>query len=94
MATAIWYRPRGAADIVKAWFCRTVRARIEGLRMTEESRTDGGAGAPGGPDDDIAVVEPVAAVRRLVTEDWAATILGLVLLLLALVGVITKGMIP
>jgi hypothetical protein len=29
-----------------------------------------------------------------VSEDWAATILGLVLLFLALAGVITKGMVP
>ena len=29
-----------------------------------------------------------------VNEDWAATIAGLVLLLLVLAGVITKGMVP
>jgi hypothetical protein len=34
------------------------------------------------------------AGRRLITEDWAATILGLVLLALILVGVIGKGMVP
>ncbi len=35
-----------------------------------------------------------ATARRAITEDWAATILGLTLLLLILVGVISKGMIP
>ncbi len=49
---------------------------------------------PGRPGDDSDAPEPEAAVRRLVTEDWAATILGLALLLLALAGVIGKGMIP
>lgn len=34
------------------------------------------------------------ASRRLITEDWAATILGLALLALCLVGVIGKGMVP
>ena len=29
-----------------------------------------------------------------INEDWAATIVGLVLVLLVLAGVITKGMIP
>jgi hypothetical protein len=32
--------------------------------------------------------------RPSFNEDWAATIVGLVLLLLVLAGVITKGMIP
>lgn len=40
------------------------------------------------------IEEPAVAVRRVITEDWAATILGLVLLALILVGVITKGMVP
>jgi hypothetical protein len=44
--------------------------------------------------DDGGVPEPRVAVRRLMTEDWAATILGLVLLLLAMAGVIAKGMVP
>lgn len=35
-----------------------------------------------------------AAGRRMITEDWAATILGLVLLVLVLAGVIAKGMVP
>jgi hypothetical protein len=35
-----------------------------------------------------------AAGRRAITEDWAATILGLALLLLTLAGVIGKGMVP
>ncbi len=34
------------------------------------------------------------AARSGVNEDWAATIVGLVLLLLVLAGVVTKGMIP
>ncbi len=34
------------------------------------------------------------APRWRVNEDWAATVVGLVLLLLVLAGVITKGMIP
>ncbi len=34
------------------------------------------------------------AGRRLITEDWAATILGLVLLGLVLAGVIGKGVVP
>lgn len=34
------------------------------------------------------------AGRRMITEDWAATILGLVLLILILAGVIGKGMVP
>ncbi len=55
-------------------------------------------GAPGeaeaSADVDEAMPEPKAAARRLVTEDWAATILGLTLLLLAMAGVIVKGMVP
>jgi hypothetical protein len=35
-----------------------------------------------------------AAGRRLISEDWAATILGLVLVALVLAGVIGKGMVP
>ena len=48
------------------------------------------------PDDDtIEVAGGVAAAgRRLITEDWAATIVGLTLLLLILAGVIGKGMVP
>jgi hypothetical protein len=48
------------------------------------------------PDDDtIEVAGGVdAAGRRLINEDWAATIVGLALLLLTLVGVIGKGMVP
>ncbi len=53
---------------------------------------------PGTPDAaeaaSEAIEEPAVAVRRAFTEDWAATILGLVLLALVLVGVITKGMVP
>ncbi|MFH1474985.1 MAG: hypothetical protein ABIG85_03915 [Chloroflexota bacterium] len=48
------------------------------------------------PDDEpIEVTGGVeAAGRRLISEDWAATILGLVLLALVLGGVIGKGMVP
>ena len=35
-----------------------------------------------------------APARWRVNEDWAATVVGLVLLLLVLAGVITKGMVP
>lgn len=46
-------------------------------------------------DDIIEVAGGVAAAgRRLITEDWAATIVGLTLLLLTLAGVIGKGMVP
>jgi hypothetical protein len=50
-------------------------------------------GADGSIDDEV-MPEPRAAVRRLMTEDWAATILGLALLFLAMAGVIGKGMVP
>jgi len=48
------------------------------------------------PDEEtIEVAGGVAAAgRRLITEDWAATILGLVLLGLVLSGVIGKGVVP
>jgi hypothetical protein len=46
-------------------------------------------------DEPIEVAGGVAAAgRRLISEDWAATIIGLVLLALVLVGVIGKGMVP
>ena len=35
-----------------------------------------------------------AEARPRFTEDWAATILGLALIALAMVGVITKAMVP
>ena len=34
------------------------------------------------------------AARRTIDEDWAATIVGLGLLLLVLLGAIGKGMVP
>lgn len=53
-----------------------------------------GSAAPA-DDDTIEVAGGVTtASRRLITEDWAATILGLALLLLTLAGVIGKGMVP
>ena len=58
-----------------------------------ESGTDPSTEQP--DDDTIEVAGGVAAAgRRLITEDWAATIVGLVLLLLTLAGVIGKGMVP
>ncbi len=58
-----------------------------------ESDTDSSAVRP--DDDIIEVAGGVAAAgRRLITEDWAATIVGLALLLLTLAGVIGKGMVP
>jgi hypothetical protein len=41
-----------------------------------------------------AVPEVDQAGRRSINEDWAATIIGLVLLGLVLAGVITKGLVP
>ncbi len=38
--------------------------------------------------------EDPAPSRPSFNEDWAATIVGLVLLVLVLAGVITKGMVP
>jgi hypothetical protein len=65
---------------------------------SEEARMSG-AGAPNGvaangDDGDEGVPEPQVAVHRMITEDWAATFLGLALLLLAMAGVIAKGMVP
>jgi hypothetical protein len=44
--------------------------------------------------EDVAMPTPERAVRRTASEDWIATIVGLVLLGLAIAGVITKAMIP
>ena len=38
--------------------------------------------------------EDRAPSRPSLNEDWAATIVGLVLLILVLAGVITKGLVP
>lgn len=63
--------------------------------MTHAPAATDAAGIPDDPGvDDVAMPAPDRAVRRAASEDWAATILGLVLLGLALLGVITKGMIP
>jgi hypothetical protein len=43
------------------------------------------------PDSDPGVEK---ARRRAISEDWAATIVGLVLLILVLAGVITRAMVP
>jgi hypothetical protein len=48
--------------------------------------------------DELATADPGRAdetrPRIAISEDWAATIVGLGLLLLALLGVIGKGVIP
>ena len=62
--------------------------------MTEVQEGPDPASAPEQQAAEDGMPEPQVAARRLVTEDWAATIVGLVLLGLALAGVITKGMIP
>jgi hypothetical protein len=50
------------------------------------------------PDDEPSEPAPTGQERGpsrpSFNEDWAATIVGLVLLLLVLAGVITKGMVP
>ncbi|MEE6260760.1 hypothetical protein [Plantactinospora sonchi] len=44
---------------------------------------------------DPSAAPPTAAESRFaINEDWAATILGLVLLLLVLVGAIPTGLVP
>ena len=43
---------------------------------------------------DKADPAPAEVARRKVSEDWIATVVGLVLMLLAIAGVITKAMIP
>jgi hypothetical protein len=64
--------------------------------MDDERAREGAEAAEGGPGDDaIETAGGVAtAGRRMITEDWAATILGLVLLVLVLAGVIGKGLVP
>lgn len=64
--------------------------------MNEQRTPATDAAADAGPDGDAIETAGgvVAAGRRLITEDWAATILGLVLLGLVLAGVIGKGMVP
>lgn len=62
--------------------------------MDEEREGAAAADANNG-DEPIEVAGGVAAAgRRLISEDWVATILGLVLLALVLAGVIGKGMVP
>jgi hypothetical protein len=41
-----------------------------------------------------AQAAPEPAPRSAINEDWAATIVGLVLLILVLLGVIGKGVVP
>lgn len=35
-----------------------------------------------------------AATRRAISEDWAATLIGLLLVVLVLAGIVTDGLIP
>ncbi len=44
------------------------------------------------PEGDVPSVEE--SVRTWLSEDWLATIVGLVLLGLIIAGVITRGMVP
>lgn len=49
------------------------------------------------PDRAVASADPLtvtAANRRAISEDWLATLVGLVLVALVLAGVITDGLIP
>jgi hypothetical protein len=62
---------------------------------------DDGLAVPDSPasteeDEGLSAAEPTVeqARRRLVTEDWLATIVGLTLIALVFAGVITKGMVP
>jgi hypothetical protein len=81
-----------------------MRDGAEGELMTDQvpgaGETGDAASADADPgdaaaDDTIEVAGGVAAAgRRAINEDWAATILGLVLLALVLTGVIGKGVIP
>jgi hypothetical protein len=48
--------------------------------------------APGTTTADPPTV--AAATRRAISEDWAATIFGLILLVLVLAGILTDGLIP
>lgn len=53
------------------------------------------SGAPDAPIPPTDAAPTVAAAtRRLISEDWAATIVGLLLLLMVLAGIITHQMIP
>ena len=64
--------------------------------MNDERVDSGTNSAAEPPDHDTIEVAGgmAAAGRRLINEDWAATIVGLTLLLLTLAGVIGKGMVP
>jgi hypothetical protein len=48
--------------------------------------------APGTTEADPPSV--AAATRRAISEDWAATVVGLVILALVLAGILTDGLIP
>lgn len=51
-----------------------------------------GSDAPGTTTPDPPTV--AAANRRAISEDWAATLVGLVLIALVLAGILTDGLIP
>ena len=48
--------------------------------------------APGPTTADPPTV--AAANRRAISEDWAATLVGLVLIALVLAGIVTDGLVP
>lgn len=67
----------------------------EGAAIGAADAVDDAAADAANGDEPIEVAGGVAAAgRRLISEDWAATILGLVLLALVLAGIIGKGMVP
>lgn len=58
------------------------------------SSTPSGDPEPGARDPGDAADAPAATRRGAISEDWLATITGLVLLALVLAGVLTRAMIP
>ena len=51
--------------------------------------------APDAPSTTTADPPTVAAAtRRAISEDWAATLVGLILVALVLAGILTDGLIP
>lgn len=46
------------------------------------------------PPSTAAPPSVAAATRRAISEDWAATVVGLVILALVLAGILTDGLIP
>ena len=58
--------------------------------MTDAPATPGPTGPTPASDPPTVAV----ATRRAISEDWAATAFGLLLIALVLAGVITEGLIP